>query len=84
MATIQPAPTKRRVAQISLGRIFEGRLEFGSIAATALSEARSIMSADCRAGEVDLNQNIDVEDSAGKIVHRVSFADAISIIQPHG
>jgi hypothetical protein len=60
------------------------RLEVGSIAAAALSEARSIMSADCHAGEVDLNQNIDVEDSAGKLIHRVSFADAISIIQPHG
>jgi hypothetical protein len=41
------------------------------------------MSADCRSGEVDLNQNIDVEDSAGKLVHRVSFADAVSIIRVH-
>jgi hypothetical protein len=63
----------------------EGRqLERGNIAAAAMSEARSIMSADCRAGEVDLNQNIEVEDSAGKLIHRVSFADAISIIQLHG
>jgi hypothetical protein len=63
----------------------EGRqLELANIAAAALSEARSIMSADCRSGEVDLNQNIDVEDSAGKLVHRVSFADAVSIIRLHG
>jgi hypothetical protein len=62
----------------------EGRqLELANIAAAALSEARSIMSADCRSGEVDLNQNIDVEDSAGKLVHRVSFADAVSIIRVH-
>jgi hypothetical protein len=60
------------------------RLESTNIAAAALSEARSIMSADCHAGKVDLNQNIDVEDSAGKLIHRVSFADAISFIQPHG
>jgi hypothetical protein len=63
----------------------EGRqLDPASIAAAALSEARSIISADCRAGAVDLNQNIDVQDSAGKLIHRISFADAISFIQPHG
>ena len=60
------------------------QLDLANIAAAALSEARSIMSADCRSGEVDLNQYIDVEDSAGKLVHRVSFADAVSIIRLHG
>jgi hypothetical protein len=62
----------------------EGRqLESTNVAGAALSEARSIMAADCRSGEVDLNQNIEVEDSAGKLVHRISFADAVSITRLH-
>jgi hypothetical protein len=63
----------------------EGRqLDSANVATAALTEARSIMSADCHSGEVDLNQNIDVEDAAGKLIHRVSFADAVSIIRLHG
>ena len=57
------------------GREHEG----GKIAAAALSEAREIIAADVRTGNVDLNQNIEVEDSGGAVVHRVSFEDAVSI-----
>jgi hypothetical protein len=58
----------------------EGReLADGKIAAAALSEAREIIAADVRTGSVDLDQNIEVEDSGGAVVHRVCFEDAVSI-----
>jgi hypothetical protein len=58
----------------------EGRyLDEGNIAAAALSEARAIIAADVRSGDVDLDQNIEVENSAGAVVHRISFDDAIKI-----
>jgi hypothetical protein len=58
----------------------EGRqLEEGNVAGAALSEARAIIAADARAGSVDLDQNIEVENSSGKVVHRISFEDAITI-----
>jgi uncharacterized protein DUF6894 len=58
----------------------EGRqLDDGKIAAAALTEAREIIAADARSGEVDMDQNIEVQNSSGAVVHRVAFADAVKI-----
>lgn len=58
----------------------EGRnLDEGNVAAAALSEARAIIAADVASGQVDLSQNIEVENSAGAVVHRVCFDDAVKI-----
>jgi len=50
-----------------------------SVIATALFEARAIMAADARGGTLRLDQSIQVEDEQGKMVHRLSFSDAIRI-----
>ena len=62
----------------------EGReLDGGdAIADAALLEARGILSDDAQKGQLMLDQVIDVEDSAGRIVHRLQFADAIAISWP--
>jgi hypothetical protein len=61
----------------------EGReLDDGKIAAAALSEAREIIAADVRSGSVDLDQNIEVENSSGSVIHRISFDDAVKIHHP--
>jgi hypothetical protein len=58
----------------------EGRhLDERNIAAAALSEARAIIAADVHSGHVDLDQNIEVENSTGAVIHRISFDDAIKI-----
>ena len=45
----------------------------------ALSEARAIIAADARAGQIDLDQSIEVQDSSGDVVHRIAFEDAVKI-----
>ena len=45
----------------------------------ALSEARAIIAADARAGQIDLDQSIEVQDSSGGVVHRIAFEDAVKI-----
>lgn len=58
----------------------EGRqLDDGKIAAAALTEAREIIAADARSGEVDMDQNIEVQNSSGAVVHRIAFVDAVKI-----
>ena len=47
----------------------------------ALEEARALIAADARAGHIDLNQRIEVEDLAGTIVHRVEFVDAVQVLR---
>jgi hypothetical protein len=58
----------------------EGReLESTSLPAAALAEARAIVAADAAAGHIFLDQNIEVHDAAGTIVHRLRFEDAVSV-----
>lgn len=62
----------------------DGReLEVGDVATAAMAEARAIVSADARAGHINLNQRIDVEDAAGVLIHRLAFADAVQIQLSH-
>lgn len=61
------------------GRELDGR---EAIAATALIEARAIISYEAIAGRINLDQHIDVEDEQQNIVHCLRFADAIEIILP--
>lgn len=53
--------------------------DMDAVKARALADARSIMSADILEGRLKLEMRIDVEDQAGRIVHRLPFADAIEI-----
>lgn len=58
----------------------EGReLDDRRIARSALAEAREIIAADVRSGSVDLDQLIEVQNSAGTVVHSISFEDAVQI-----
>ena len=51
-------------------------------AAAALTEARAIVSHEALAGRIMLDQRIDVEDEARKVLHRLEFSDAIEIVLP--
>ena len=51
-----------------------------TIPAIALAEARALIAADAQAGQIDLNQRIEVVDEGGELVHRIEFTDAVSII----
>lgn len=58
----------------------DGReLESSSLAAAALAEARAIIAADASSGHIYLDQNIEVHDGSGKIVHRIRFEDAVQV-----
>lgn len=48
----------------------------------ALKQARSLLSHDALAGEIDLRSRIEIEDEDGKIIHILQFEDAIRIIEP--
>jgi hypothetical protein len=56
--------------------------DVAAAAAHALTEARALIGADALGGRINLRPCIDVEDGAGEIVHRLSFADAIDIVRP--
>lgn len=63
------------------GREFEG---LAAIVAAALKDARSIISDDAIGGLIDLDQRLDVEDRHGTLVHRLPFADAVTLKLPTG
>lgn len=48
----------------------------------ALLQARDCMAGDIRTGHLDLTYRLDVEDADGRIVHTLSFADAVTIKLP--
>jgi Domain of unknown function (DUF6894) len=50
-----------------------------AVAGVALHEARAIISAEAKGGEISLDQSIDVEDQAGQVVHTLAFTEAIQI-----
>ena len=52
----------------------------GAAAAAALRDARSIIGEGALKGHIALDQRIEIEDAAGEIVHRLEFADAVTIV----
>lgn len=46
----------------------------------ALREARGMIGQDALAGRINLNQFIEVRDEAGKLVHQLSFKDAVAFV----
>jgi hypothetical protein len=62
----------------------EGRelADMEAIIEAALHEARGILAADLQIGRLKLDQMIDVEDKVGEVVHRLRFADAVTIRWP--
>lgn len=45
----------------------------------ALEEARAMIAQDALGGRIILNQFIEVRDEKGKLVHQLSFRDAVTI-----
>lgn len=48
-----------------------------------LVAARDCMAADVKKGLLDLRYRIDVHDESGQLMHRLSFSDAVNILQPN-
>jgi hypothetical protein len=58
----------------------DGReLESNLLASAALAEARAIIAADATTGHIYLDQQIEVHDADGKVIHRVAFEDAVRV-----
>ena len=53
--------------------------DLSQIGAYALKEARAMIAQDALAGRIMLDQHIDVRDETGKLVHHLSFRDAVTI-----
>ena len=49
------------------------------VARTAMAEARAMIAADVLDGHVHLDQEIEVRDAHGKVVHRLCFEDAVKV-----
>jgi hypothetical protein len=49
------------------------------IAVYALREARAMISQDALGGRINLDQYIEVRDASAKLVHQLSFRDAVTI-----
>lgn len=60
------------------GRSFSA---ISDVISVALSEARSIISADALEGRIDLDQHLRVENGRGKVIHRLAFSDAVEIFK---
>lgn len=50
------------------------------VKAIALREARMLISHEALNGAIDFNQRSEVRDSAGKVLHRLEFADAVLVL----
>ncbi len=50
-----------------------------AIAGIALKEARAMISQDALSGKIFLGQAIEVRDTAGKLIHSLSFRDAVAV-----
>jgi hypothetical protein len=58
----------------------EGReLDPPSVPRAAVAEARAMIAADALQGHIRLDQQIEVRDGAGEIVHRIAFEDAVTV-----
>ena len=51
-----------------------------AVARIALAEARALIAHDAFTGRIDLDRRIEVEDDAGRIVHRLLFRNAVEIL----
>lgn len=61
------------------GRQLDGQ---AAVVAQALMEARGILGADALEGRLALGQRIEVLDSAGLLVYRLDFIDAVTLDLP--
>ena len=52
-----------------------------AVAVIALDEARDIIGHDARVGRIKLDYHLDVEDIAGRVIHRLNFEDAVELIR---
>jgi len=59
-------------------------LSLESAKEAAVLDARSIMADEVKQGMLNLDQAIDVADSEGITLHRLSFSDALAIQRPEG
>jgi hypothetical protein len=50
-----------------------------AVIAATLFEGRDVISNDARSGTINLNQQLEVEDDNGAIVHRLKLKDAVTI-----
>lgn len=58
----------------------DGRdLDPDSVAIEALAEARAIIAADAKAGHIYLDQQIEVYDATGRLIHKIAFEDAVTV-----
>ena len=59
----------------------EGRnvVDPAQLGVIALGEARAMMAQDVLGGRIPLNQFIEVRDENGKLIHQLSFRDAVTI-----
>jgi len=53
--------------------------DLAQIPPQALREARAMISQDALGGRIMLDQYIEVRDVAGKLIHQLSFRDAVTI-----
>jgi len=59
----------------------EGRnvVDPAQLGVIALGEARAMIAQDVLGGRIPLNQFIEVRDENGKLIHQLSFRDAVTI-----
>jgi hypothetical protein len=53
--------------------------ELSLISVAALKEARAMISQDALGGKIFLGQFIEVRDEGGKLIHSLSFRDAVTV-----
>ena len=53
-----------------------------AVPGAALMAARDCIAGDVKNGKIDLHYRIDVHDESGKLVHSLSFADAVEVVPP--
>jgi hypothetical protein len=50
-----------------------------AVRAQAIKEARSIMAAEVREGQLCLSCHIEVEDDCGQVIFKLAFKDALAV-----
>jgi hypothetical protein len=53
-----------------------------AVTGAALLQARDCIAGDVKGGRIDLHCHIDVHAEDGKLVHSLSFADAVEVVAP--
>jgi len=57
-------------------------MQTDAITGAALLQARDCISGDVKSGRIDLHYHIDDHADDGELVHSLSFADAVEVVQP--